>query len=164
MTTASAHPFKTADQVDAHVFIGGYLAASDPDFVRRNGITRIVKLFADDKTYHGGYHRHRGVSYAIFPALDVPDCDIRSDSVAVLRFIEEGIGAGERVLVHCHAGVSRSGTVVLLYLMILHGHDLDGVLSLLKSIRPVVKPNAEFMRILRATDASLRRIRAMRRG
>lgn len=159
-TVAEPRPFETADQVDANVFIGGYIAASDPNYIHRMGVTRIVKMFGDDKSYPGGYHRHRGVAYAVFPALDVPDYDIRSDAVNALRFIKEGLDADERILVHCHAGVSRSSTVVLLYLMLLRGYDLDAALGLLRSVRPIVNPNAGFMRHLRATDASLRRLRA----
>lgn len=155
-------PFETADQVDANIFIGGYIAASDPNYIRRTGITRIVKMFGDTNEYPGGYHRHRGVAYAVFPALDAPDYDIRRDAIGALRFIKEGLDADERILVHCHAGVSRSGTVVLLYLMILRGYELDTALAFLRSVRPVVRPNDGFMRFLRATDISLRRRRAGR--
>jgi hypothetical protein len=152
-------PFRTIDQVDPNVFIGGYLAASDPGEVRRRGITRIVKMFRDDAEYPGGYHRHPGVTYAVFPTLDTPEYDIRGDAIEALRFIKEGVDANERVLVHCHAGISRSSTVVLLYLMIYQGLGLDEALDYLTRIRPVVAPNKGFMRHLRATDVSLHRLR-----
>jgi hypothetical protein len=150
----------TASRVNAHIYIGGYLAAGDPGFVRRAGITRIVKMFEDDKAYPGGFHRHPGVAYAVYPALDLPGYDIRAAACAALRFIREGVDAGERVLVHCHAGVSRSATVVLLYLMVYHGLGLDEALALLRKARPIVNPNAGFMRHLRATDGRLRALRA----
>ena len=151
-------PHGSADRVDANVLIGGYLAASDPDFVRREGITRIVKMTGDD----AGYHHHRGVTYFVFPALDAPDYDIRGDAVAAVQAVVAGLGAGEQILVHCHAGVSRSATVVLLYLLAVRGRSLDAALAHLRRVRPVVAPNDGFMSTLRAADASLRRLRRLR--
>ena len=151
----------TAHRVDSHIFISGYLIASDPDFVCRNGITRIVKMFADDGSYQGGVHRHDGVKYLVVPADDTPSYDIRGGAEAAIRFIQEGIRRDEKILVHCHAGISRSSTVVLLHLMINQGMPLDAALSHLRRIRPIVNPNSGFMRHLRATDA---RIRGLKKG
>jgi predicted protein tyrosine phosphatase len=150
----------TADRVDAHVFIGGYLAAADPAFVRRARISRIVKLFADDPGYAGGATRHPGVRYLVLPAEDRPDYDIRPAAFAAVRFVLDAARDGERVLVHCHAGVSRSATVVLLYLMLRWAMPLDRALARLRLARPFVRPNPGFMACLRATDARLGRLRA----
>ncbi len=152
----------TAHRVDGEVFIGGYKAAADADFVRRMGFTRIAKMFADDASYPGGRHRHPGVRYFVAAAEDLPGYDIRADAVAAARFVHEGVAAGERVLVHCHAGISRSATVVLLWLMTRPSDRLDlaAALALLRRARPFVRPNDGFMRHLRATN---RRIAALPR-
>jgi predicted protein tyrosine phosphatase len=149
----------SADRVDPNVFIGGYLAAADPAFVRRHGITRIVKLFADDPSYAGGMVRHPGVAYLVVPAEDVPGYDIRPGAVAALRFIQEGIRRNEQILVHCHMGISRSATVVLLHLMLHRGYDLPAALGRLRTVRSFVRPNTGFMAHLRATDERLRVLR-----
>ena len=148
-------PHGSADRVDANVLIGGYLAASDPDFVRREGITRLRKMTGDNSSYQ----YHRGVAYFVFPSLDEPDYDIRGDAVAAVQAVVAGIEAGEQVLVHCHAGVSRSATVVLLYLMAVRGLHLGAALAHLRRARPVVAPNVGFMRTLHAADVSLRQLR-----
>jgi predicted protein tyrosine phosphatase len=150
----------SAHRVDSNIYIGGYLAAANADFVKKNGITRIVKMFADDKSYPGGYHRHPGVKYLVVDAEDVPDYDIRPGVMAALPFIQEGLKNGERILVHCHAGVSRSSTIVLLHLMINRGFSLDDALARLKIVRPFVNPNSGFMRHLRATDEKLAKKRS----
>ncbi len=149
----------TASQVDSNVYIGGYIVAADPLFVKRAGITRIVKMFADTDAYPGGNTRLPGVKYLVIPAQDTPEYDIRAAAFAALRFIQEGIRNNEIVLVHCHAGVSRSATVVLLYLMVERGYSLDMAFSRLRMVRDFVRPNSGFMRHLRATDARLRRLR-----
>lgn len=155
----AAQTLEKADQVDPNIFISGYLIAADPNFVQRNGITRIVKMFADDPTYEGGYHRHPGVTYFVAAADDVPGYDIRRNAADAMKFIKEGLAKNERILVHCHAGISRSSTVVLMHLMVNRGLPLDIALERLQRIRPVVQPNSGFMRHLRATDARIRRLR-----
>ena len=149
----------SAARVDTNVYISGYLIAADPDFIRRNGINRIVKLIADDSSYHGGYHRHPDVKYLVIAADDTPSYDIRAGADSALRFIQEGIANNERILVHCHAGISRSATVVLLHLMINRGYTLEFAFMRLRMARPFVNPNPGFMRHLLATDARIKSLR-----
>jgi hypothetical protein len=63
------------------------------------------------------------------------------------------IAAGN-VLVHCAAGVSRSATVVLGYLMARHNLSLTAALEHLKAVRPWVAPNTGFMQQLAAFEAA----------
>jgi predicted protein tyrosine phosphatase len=149
----------TAHRVDNNVFIGGYLVAADAGFIKENAITRVVKLFADDSTYYGGDARLPGVNYLVLPIVDAVDEDIKTAAVAAVRFIQEGLLHNEIILVHCHAGVSRSATVVLLYLMVVRRCSLQNALALLRSIRSVVNPNPGFMAFLRATDARIKTLR-----
>jgi dual specificity protein phosphatase-like protein len=150
---------RSANRVDSHVFIGGYLAASDPDFIKSAGITKIVKLFADDRSYRGGATRLPGVEYLVLPCEDRADYDIREDAYAALRYIKNAIDRNELILVHCHAGVSRSATVVLLHLMIHSNYLLAFAMERLKMTRPVINPNPGFMAHLRATDNRLKQLR-----
>lgn len=152
-------PMDTADQVDPHVYVGGFLAAADPAYLRREGITRIVKLFADDDSYPGGACRIPGVGYLVLPVKDEPNYDIREDAIAAVRFIQKAIAENRKVLVHCHAGISRSPTVVLFYLMIDSNYELWAALARLKETRPVICPNPGFMAHLCATDTRLHRLR-----
>ena len=145
-------PQTTADQVDAHVFLGGYLAAADAAWLRRAGISRVVKLCADDPTVPGGDARVPGVQYLVLPVRDDPSEDITAAATQAVIAIKAARRAGERVLVHCHAGVSRSATVVLLYLMLVRGFTLDEAYGYLEGVRPVINPNAGFRAALRATD------------
>ena len=149
-------PHGSADRVDANVLISGYLPACDPEFIRREGITRIIKMTGDDS----GYQYHYGVTYFVFPALDDPGYDIRGDAVAAVLAMVEGLEDDEQILGHCHAGVSRSATVVILYLMAVRGLSLDEALAHLRRVRPVVAPNAGFMSTLYAANESLRRLRS----
>ena len=152
-------PWGSANRVDENIYIGGYLAAADPNFVRSENIKRVVKLFADDPTYHGGYHRHPNVKYLVVNAKDSPDYDIQKVFPETMMFIREGLKRREKILVHCHAGVSRSATIVLLHLIVNRGCDLKSAMFHLRKVRPVVKPNSGFFKELRRYDLIIARLR-----
>jgi hypothetical protein len=59
-----------------------------------------------------------------------------------MPIMSTGAALAGRVLVHCAAGVSRSATVVLGYLMSRHEMNLSAAVDHLKAIRPWVCPNA----------------------
>lgn len=160
--TSSDQAAKSACRVDSNVFIGGYLAAADPNYVKDNQISRIVKMFEDDDSYPGGYHRHPDVEYLVVSADDIPDYNIAPGATAAVRFIREGLQRGDRILVHCHMGISRSSTVVLLHLMMNRGLTLSQAYDRLKTVRPIVQPNVGFMNYLIAADRLLRALRVSR--
>ena len=73
-------------------------------------------------------------------------------------FIARGLATGESVLVHCKAGISRSATVILGYLLF-HRRDLaptlPAALALLREVRPCANPRPEFMLALEQLEAYL---------
>lgn len=149
----------TTTRVDEHVHIGGYLAAADAGHVRREKFTHILKLFPDDKTYPGGYHRHEGVEYFVVGAEDTPGYPLDKHFARCLQFIQGVVREKGRVLVHCHAGISRSSTIVLLHLMINNGLTLSEAWAHLKHARPVVNPNHGFWKLLLDVDERATRFR-----
>ena len=63
----------------------------------------------------------------------------------VCAFMESSIKEGDRVLVHCAFGVSRSSTLVIAYLMKKLKIGMVEALSYVRRKRPTIKPNAGFM-------------------
>lgn len=60
-------------------------------------------------------------------------------------FIREALEQNGRVLVHCYAGVSRSSSCVIAYLIKHERVKLSAALKLCKSRRAIVNPNPSFM-------------------
>lgn len=58
---------------------------------------------------------------------------------------EEAYQSGRGVLVHCQAGVSRSATIVIAYLMKHTLMTMTDAYKYVRSRRPVVSPNLNFM-------------------
>lgn len=155
---------ETWARVDDKIYISGYLAACNDKFIKGENITRIVKLFADDSSYYGGDYREPGVAYMVLPTVDSPEYDIQRDAIAAMRFIRQGLARGEKILIHCQAGVSRSATIVLLYLMLYRHLSLNEAMAMLRRVRPIVNPNRGFMNFLMRVDRlnqSMLRVRTM---
>ncbi|XP_017028717.1 dual specificity protein phosphatase 19 [Drosophila kikkawai] len=86
------------------------------------------------------------------PCLDLPDADLLHYVLPVsIEFIEEARRQTPQgcVLVHCNAGVSRSASVVIGYLMQRRDMSAEDAYNLVKSWRPCIQPNAGFMRQLK---------------
>jgi len=63
----------------------------------------------------------------------------------LLLFSDEGRSDGCGVLVHCLAGISRSVTVTVAYLMSQQGMTLDEAYDFVKKAKPNISPNFNFM-------------------
>lgn len=59
--------------------------------------------------------------------------------------IEEGLKYGS-VLVHCFAGISRSATCIIAYMMKSLGWNYEKAFYFLKEIRAIINPNPGFKR------------------
>mmetsp|Transcript_3996 Transcript_3996/g.5987 ORF Transcript_3996/g.5987 Transcript_3996/m.5987 type:complete len:219 (-) Transcript_3996:28-684(-) len=64
---------------------------------------------------------------------------------------------GHNVYVHCSAGISRSSTVTLAYLMCFHGIEFDSALHIARAARPAVSPNNGFRQQLEEWQKSEKR-------
>ncbi|EAL65693.1 hypothetical protein DDB_G0283417 [Dictyostelium discoideum AX4] len=73
------------------------------------------------------------------------------------EFIDSNIGGVENngILVHCNAGVSRSATILISYLMKKLKIPLSLSLEILKSSRPQCKPNQGFLKQLEIFEKEL---------
>ena len=80
--------------------------------------------------------------------LDTPAANLKQHFTACHRFMNNAFATGGRVLVHCYAGVSRSATIVISYLMKEHGMTLPAATQLVRSKRWFINPNRGFIRQL----------------
>lgn len=88
------------------------------------------------------------------PCLDLPETDLSAFLVASIAIINSVRENGGRILVHCNAGVSRSATVCIAYLMKVSALTFAQAYDLVKSKRPSVQPNPGFVKQLNKFDFS----------
>lgn len=65
---------------------------------------------------------------------------------AILDFTKD-LGAGDKLLVHCHQGLSRS-TAASIGIMLQHGMDAESAYRYVESVRDILLPNGLIVRIL----------------
>ncbi|XP_063293695.1 uncharacterized protein LOC134578642 [Pelobates fuscus] len=92
------------------------------------------------------YHVESGaLRYKRLPATDNSKQDLRQYFEEAFEFIEEAQQEGKGVLIHCQAGVSRSATVVIAYLMKHTLMTVGDAYKFVKGKRPIISPNLNFM-------------------
>jgi hypothetical protein len=55
---------------------------------------------------------------------------------------------GKRILFHCYAGISRSSTAAIMYLMMTTYLSIDTIFTMVVAKRPMINPNPAFRHIL----------------
>lgn len=91
---------------ESDIYIGNSNDARDIDNLRRLGIKSVVNVAKDleDPWFHGDHRCYK------IPLLDGPGNEIYR-YVFALQIVVTLLRAGEKVLLHCHAGSSRSPAV-----------------------------------------------------
>lgn len=127
------------------VYVGDRDAVESLARQNEAGITHIVTV----DNYPLKWIQESSYKYLYQQCLDMPDEDILSHFTEIFKFIDEvDSDKQEKVLIHCFAGMSRSATVAIGYLMYKNKVPLEVAMDILKKYRGNVKPNPGFMRQL----------------
>jgi len=94
----------------------------------------------------------------LIPAHDYPDYPITQHFEEANEFIDINRKSGKSVYVFCAAGVSRSPTFVIAYLMKTMKMTVDDAINLVKSRRKMIEPNSGFVDQLKEYEAALLRL------
>jgi hypothetical protein len=130
-------------RIEAGLYLGGRVQQPPPD------VRAVLNLCGAEDPDQAPVHRWEPIR----DAEPVPTIDWLRRQV---EFIEAQRQAGRAVLVHCRNGVSRSGMVVVAYLMARHHWSRDEALLYVRSRRPAARPNPAFLRLLLEWEQSRR--------
>ena len=129
------------------VHISNAKIASDLQALEKYNIKRVVTIgFAKDVVVQ----QHPGIEYHRFELADDHTADIRS----IFDEAFELTKLPGNTLIHCKAGVSRSASVVVAYLMTF-GASYKLAYSYLNALRPILHINAGFHKVLVAFGEEL---------
>lgn len=100
------------------------------------------------------YEHLKQVKHLKLKAEDDEDTNITEIFDTAIEFIDDALyktnsDKTNNVLIHCAAGVSRSPTVTIAYLMWKNAMSLDAALQYVKQHRDCVEPNAGFLKKLK---------------
>ena len=159
-------------QITDFLFVSGREVAADRDTLQRNGITRIVNCCSsiapdsfrgdgntnagdanavsvgsstdiDAAALHPAQHPN-DIKYLSLNLVDGKEEDITWFVCEVIHFLFEGKCRGERALVHCEKGVSRSCSFVIAYLIWSTTMRFQEAFQFVKARRGICNPNAAF--------------------
>ncbi|RZF42962.1 hypothetical protein LSTR_LSTR004264 [Laodelphax striatellus] len=95
------------------------------------------------------------IKYMNIPITDHWSQNLASFFPKAIEFIDEARGQNKGVLVHCLAGVSRSVTVTVAYLMARHQLSLNDAFCLVRARKSNIAPNFHFMEQLHTFERQL---------
>eukprot|EP00479_Gromia_sphaerica_P003253 TRINITY_DN13794_c0_g1_i1.p1 TRINITY_DN13794_c0_g1~~TRINITY_DN13794_c0_g1_i1.p1 ORF type:complete len:119 (-),score=21.77 TRINITY_DN13794_c0_g1_i1:252-608(-) len=105
-------PDEHLHEVITNLFIGSQDAAANFDGLKKKNVTTIINAAC------GISNRFPGdFVYEDIELLDIEEQDITQHFKKSNAMIDKTLTEGGGVLVHCKAGVSRSATLILAYLM-----------------------------------------------
>lgn len=131
-----------------HLYLGNREDACNLRGLEAVNVTHIVRLCPGIE-----FDDFPSINYLKIDILDAPGADIKSAIALACPFIDNAIASGGTVFVHCAAGVSRSATVVMAYLMRSEKLDVDDAVNAVSVARPCVSPNIGFMIALYELEA-----------
>ncbi|XP_044286244.1 dual specificity protein phosphatase 10 [Varanus komodoensis] len=124
------------------LFLGNEHDAQDLEKMQRLNIGYVINV----TTHLPLYHYEKGLfSYKRLPATDSNKQNLRQYFEEAFEFIEEAHQCGKGLLIHCQAGVSRSATIVIAYLMKHTRMTMTDAYKFVKGKRPIISPNLNFM-------------------
>jgi len=130
-----------ASQILPFLYLGNERDAKDGCFLRSHHITHILNV-----TSHVPNHfENEAVVYKRLAVTDSCHQNLNQYFSEVFDFIDACRKSGGRVLVHCQAGVSRSATVTIAYLMKKSLLSMTDAYRYLKTKRDIIAPNFNFM-------------------
>ncbi|XP_049887984.1 dual specificity protein phosphatase MPK-4-like [Pectinophora gossypiella] len=134
----------SVDKIDDGLYLGNLATARNYNTMRRLGITHILTI--DLVPLPQVIQRHTPKFTCKYIKLaDIPKEDLISILPVTNEFIKEAVASGGTILVHCYFGVSRSGAVVVGYIMSKYKLCYDDALYVVRSKRRYVHPNMGFV-------------------
>lgn len=129
------------------LYLGSRIEASDREWLDNHHITHIVNCAIEIPSYFPDHY-----SYLNLRLDDTPSQSIYHVLERSFHFILGAIGRGGNVLVHCAAGISRSASMVIYFIMKTKEMSFQKALAYVTSKRDIVNPNQGFVYQLISTS------------
>lgn len=131
----------TASEILPFLYLGNERDAANCQRLNDLGITYVLNV-----TSHLPQHfENHGIKYKRIPASDSGQQNLRQYFEEAGTFIEDAREAGAKILVHCQAGVSRSATITVAFLLQHSRMSMTDAYRFVKSKRQIISPNFNFM-------------------
>eukprot|EP00441_Pelagodinium_beii_P039336 CAMPEP_0197632874 /NCGR_PEP_ID=MMETSP1338-20131121/9411_1 /TAXON_ID=43686 ORGANISM="Pelagodinium beii, Strain RCC1491" /NCGR_SAMPLE_ID=MMETSP1338 /ASSEMBLY_ACC=CAM_ASM_000754 /LENGTH=209 /DNA_ID=CAMNT_0043204447 /DNA_START=55 /DNA_END=680 /DNA_ORIENTATION=- len=147
------------DEIGGGLYICGAAALEDTATMQKLGIRSVLNCGEESllhRSCNGGVTLREQLDGFRVEHLEAMDIEEQPMSAAWERgstFIEESVRSGNGVVVHCQAGVSRSSSTCIAYLMTREGLPLESAFRRVFQARDYIRPNAGFWGQLKELEA-----------
>uniref|UniRef100_A0A8D2NRM7 protein-tyrosine-phosphatase n=1 Tax=Zosterops lateralis melanops TaxID=1220523 RepID=A0A8D2NRM7_ZOSLA len=133
-------PYGGPVEILPFLYLGSAYHASKCEFLANLHITALLNVSRkSSESFKDQY------CYKWIPVEDSHTADISSHFQEAIDFIDYIRRSGGKILVHCEAGISRSPTICMAYLMKTKRLRLDEAFDYIKQRRSLISPNFGFM-------------------
>ncbi|CAB4419244.1 unnamed protein product [Rhizophagus irregularis] len=138
-----------ASEIFPRVYLGTQMAANDKTWLEDHHITHILSITeGSNPTYPESY------TYKVIAIRDYTSQNIITHFDTTNKFIQMALQEEKNnILVHCQAGISRSPTVMIAYIMKTRKMSYDDAFNHVQSKRPVICPNLGFREQLKLYES-----------
>nr|5Z5A_A Chain A, Protein-tyrosine phosphatase [Thermococcus kodakarensis KOD1]5Z5A_B Chain B, Protein-tyrosine phosphatase [Thermococcus kodakarensis KOD1]5Z5A_C Chain C, Protein-tyrosine phosphatase [Thermococcus kodakarensis KOD1] len=145
------HMWPSAKFIDGRVAFSRMPAERELDEVARDFDAVVVLVEDYELPYSLDEWEKRGVEVLHGPIPDFTAPSVEQ-LLEILRWIEERVREGKKVLIHCMGGLGRSGTVGVAWLMYSRGLSLREALMEVRRKRPGAVETQEQMEVLKELE------------
>ena len=135
------------DQITETIFLGNIDAAFNKKKLKQLGIKKVLTVMS-------AFGNHYSPHEFIHKSIDVDD-DFRTNIICHFKECISFIEGKDKIFVHCAAGMSRSPTIVIAYIMWKKKLRLNEAIKFVKEKRSIISPNDNFMNQLKIFDELL---------
>ena len=130
------------DQITETIYLGNVEAIiKEKRKLKKLGIKKILSVMPNFGTHFDSYEFKQKI-------IEVDD-DYRANIIEYFQECILFIEGNDKIFIHCAAGMSRSPTIVIAYLMWKRQIFLDEAIKIVREKRPLISPNANFMNQLK---------------
>lgn len=150
-------------EITPYLYLGNEQDAKNCDILEKKGIYYILNVTKNIPFYNSTNSMSNVSSGTAGPfcykRIAVNDCEnqnLKNHFEEAFDFIDQAKLKNHKVLVHCQAGISRSPTIVIAYLMSRFNLEMNDAYNQVKKVRPIIGPNLIFMSQLMDFEINLR--------
>lgn len=141
-----------ATQLLTFLYVGNEKDAADLDFLQQERIGNVLNVTQSVPCFH---QDTTSINYKRISARDNSLANLKRHFDETFLFIEAARKRHEKVLIHCSAGISRSSTIAIAYIMKYRGMAMSKAYNLVKSRRSIINPNLNFVGQLAAYEKTI---------